>query len=101
MIDIQVEKDLNLYFGAVALNIDNTQIPPSVFLLYNLSLKNECCDLQSFTISAEEREYLKTLLPSASTFNGENMMRYIFWKSHRAKVRNKKRATSWKFYNLK
>jgi hypothetical protein len=84
----------SLYF-----DIDPTKIPPNVFWLYHLPYINDYGALKSFHISSEEREYLKSLLPGATTFDAESILRYLFWKSHRAKVRNKKKATSWKYYN--
>lgn len=32
-------------------------------------------------------------------FSAEDVLRYIFWKSHRAKVRNRKNANAWKYYD--
>jgi hypothetical protein len=82
-----------------SLSIDFTIIPPNVFWLYNLSYINDYGALKSFHISSEEREYLQSLLPGAATFDAESILRYLFWKSHRAKMRNKKKATAWKYYN--
>ncbi|MDR0757843.1 MAG: hypothetical protein LBF85_08360 [Tannerella sp.] len=31
--------------------------------------------------------------------NAEDVLRYIFWSSHRAKMRNRKHATAWRTYN--
>lgn len=33
------------------------------------------------------------------TFSMEDALRYIFWKSHRDKLRNRKRAYTWQHYN--
>lgn len=32
-------------------------------------------------------------------FSAEDALRYIFWKSHRDKIRNRKRAFTWQHYN--
>jgi hypothetical protein len=82
------------------LNVDNSFqhfISPDV--QFPLPYINDYGALKSFHISSEEREYLKSLLPGAATFNAESILRHLFWKSHRAKVRNKKKATVWKSYN--
>lgn len=68
--------------------------------LYNSPVYLKYNGLPSFYISPRERQRLRNSLPAAATFNAENMLRYLFWKEHRAKIRNKKKAKAWKHYNL-
>lgn len=68
--------------------------------LYNSPVYLKYNGLPSFHISPRERQRLRNSLPGAATFDAENMLRYLFWKEHRAKMRNKKKANAWKHYNL-
>lgn len=68
--------------------------------LYNSPVYLKYNGLPSFYISPRERQRLRNSLPAAATFNAENMLRYLFWKEHRAKLRNKKKAKAWKHYHL-
>ena len=40
-----------------------------------------------------------TIRPASAGFSGEDILRSIFWPSHRAKKRNAKNANAWKTYN--
>lgn len=81
--------------------IDYQSMTPAQFRLYFMSDSLFLYDLQSFYISPAEREYLQAITPGGIlTFSAEDILRTIFWPSHRAKMRNRKHATAWKWYNL-
>lgn len=78
--------------------IDFSKLPVSVFVQFGpKAVLIE--ELGSFLITPKERDTLISLTPQVATFNAENITRTIFWKSHRAKMRNRKKANAWKTYN--
>lgn len=90
------------------------ELPPPVYKLYGMDLKDSLPDVTRSTFfdrktTAElKRLYgIPPLDPSNKIlirlivvkFDSEDIMRTIFWPSHRAKKRNKKNANTWKTYN--
>ena len=95
-------------------------LPVSVYKIYiqNLNLKDSLPAIrpEAFGFSAKTGADLKTLdkqTPRKATvddpftirsgasggFSAEDILRTIFWPSHRAKKRNAKNANAWKTYN--
>ena len=82
-------------------HIDYRRMPPSVFSLYFMPDSFGMNELQSFYIPTQPgASYAPTGLGLVIVFSAEDAMRYIFWPSHRAKKRNRKNATAWKWYNM-
>ncbi|MDR0349420.1 MAG: DUF4858 domain-containing protein [Tannerella sp.] len=91
------------------------ELPPSVFKLYGMDQKDSLPDATRSTVfyskTVEELIMLEKLTPRKATvddkttlrtgrgFDAENILRSIFWSSHRAKKRNRKNATAAKTYN--
>ena len=93
-----------------------SDLPPAVYRLHILHHKDSLPDINNaFKIHAakltefkilHERTYRKatvddpmTIRPSGGSFSAEDILRTIFWPSHRAKKRNAKNANAWKTYN--
>ncbi len=97
------ELPLMRYFPGIAppdstmQEIDYSNMPPSVFMRYGPKATLPV-ELGSFFISDAEREYLHMITPGGLKFCAECFMRYIFWKSERAKVRNRRNANAWRNY---
>jgi len=95
------------------------ELPPSVYMLYMLQRPDTVPMIrkEAYTFSpktVEELVALEKLTPRKATvddpttlrtpgaggsFSAENILRTIFWPSHRAKKRNAKNANAWKTYN--
>lgn len=76
-----------------------TDLPPAVTMLYGNELMRQP-DKPLFRYEAGEVEELKALTPAGIyTFSAEDLLEQIFWKSARAKKRNKKKANAWRYYN--
>ena len=74
-------------------------LPPGVTMLYGND-KIRLPDKPLFRYYAGEVEELKQLTPGGLvTFSAEDLLEQIFWKSARAKRRNKKKANAWRYYN--
>ncbi|MCD7936466.1 MAG: hypothetical protein LUG98_06365 [Tannerellaceae bacterium] len=123
--DLPVSKDFSEYLlmdsTVRILNID--QLPPSVIMKMGLEKVYIEEKLKSFTIYEAQKEELIKLYNSSlhagvyavfpnqgqviisgpgvgSRFSAEDILRRIFWKSERARLRNHKQANAWKFYNM-
>ena len=93
------------------------ELPPPVYKLYGLDAKDSLPDAKrSVTFygkTIEELKALDKLTPRKATVddkatlrygvggsvNAEDLLRSIFWPSHRAKQRNRKNANAYKTYN--
>ncbi|WP_080904631.1 hypothetical protein [Parabacteroides sp. Marseille-P3160] len=79
--------------------INYKDLPPGVFVHYEPKYLPEL-DLPSFRIYGSDKEDLKARTPKPlATFSAEDLLRSIFWKSHRAKKRNAQKANAWKTYH--
>lgn len=79
--------------------VDIKELPPNVFIHYEPEYPPEL-DLASFRLYNKNKEELNALTPAGIyTFSAEDFLRSIFWKSHRAKKRNAKKANAWKTYH--
>ena len=101
---IPISKDFSEYIHVdktitdvdTMMKVDFSKMPPYVLMRYGPKIYLEE-KLGSFHISPQERDTLKALTP-AGQFVAEDILRSIFWKSHRAKMRNRKNANAWKTY---
>lgn len=91
------------------------ELPPAVYKLYGLDVKDSLPNATRSTTfygkTIAELKALDKLTPKKATvndkttysagsgFSAEDLLRTIFWPSHRAKKRNKKNANAWKTYN--
>jgi len=80
------------------IQLDIHSLPVGVFKLYQPEYKL-MPELRSFYFYESDIEELRRVHPGGFKFNAESITRYLFWKSERAKVRNRKRANAWKYYN--
>lgn len=94
------------------------EIPSYIFWLYDeLSKADTTKVLRSVVINEEMAENFRNIYPNIVVgsfglytanlspgitffFSAEDILRTIFWPSHRAKKRNKKYANAWKHYNM-
>lgn len=83
--------------------INLQRLPPSVLALYAMEASwQEVYEFKSCKLY--EVYYPEPAVRSGGvgvvvTFSAEDLLRYIFWKSARAKKHNAKHATAWKYYN--
>lgn len=92
------------------------ELPPPVYKLYGMDQKDSLPEIKrNATFYGEKISEFKTLeklTPRKATvddkstlrygstgFSAEDILRTMFWPSHRAKRRNNKKANSWKSYN--
>jgi len=78
--------------------LDYRHLPIGVFKLYE-PIYELSPEFRSFYLYDHNIEEFKRVYPGGMKFNAESILRYVFWKSERAKVRNRKRANAWKYYN--
>lgn len=76
------------------------QLPIGVIKLYGLDFRPDSLMPGAFNLHGSDVELLKMVYPGGMKFSAEDILRYMFWKSERAKRRNKKRANAWKLYNM-
>lgn len=95
------------------------RMPSYVFWLYD-EHSGDSTDIRSFVIDEEMMELIRNLYPGIRLrsfalytmdrtmmlpgitffFNAEDILRTVFWPTHRAKKRNAKHANAWKHYNM-
>lgn len=101
-------------------NLENNPLlmPSYVFWLYEASNEGDSIqNIRSFALNYKEMEYIRSLLPGVQLgsfglytefyrpgatffFSAEDILRTIFWPTHRAKKRNAKHANAWRHYNM-
>jgi len=79
---------------------DNSPVVRKEAMEFSLSVKMELKELDKLTPIKATVDDPFTIRPAASGgFSAEDMLRSIFWPSHRAKKRNARNANAWKTYN--
>ncbi len=89
---LPIERDFSEYLSTDSTRRpDLTGLPPSVIIRYGLDELIEFDELGSFKLHERDIEILRQLYPGGIKYSMEDILRTIFWKSHRAKKEMLKR----------
>ncbi|MCD8043535.1 MAG: hypothetical protein LUH10_10790 [Tannerellaceae bacterium] len=105
--DLPIMKDFSeyIYSDSTKSLMPLDQLPTFVIMRQGLDVTIKDTTLQSFMIHEKDLELLRNAYYSSgpngvgARFSMEDILRHIFWKSERAKKRNRKHANAYKFYN--